>query len=205
LPGVQFAVQQQPGHAQDTVHGRPNLMAHVGEKLALGAIGCVGGLLRPVQILLQFGSLREFAGQFAFGSAALVETARQVGDVLNREDRQKAGAVLGGNRSHGDVFHAKFPRSDFTGNQGAMELRGKNRGDSIPEYSFDAPRKGGFREVRKTLARVAAQNVPAKDVRPIFQALVPVQDPVAAIEHQDSQGDPIQDFKARLWNAGRHG
>jgi hypothetical protein len=36
---VQFRIQQQPGHADNPVHGGPDFVAHVSQKLALGNIG----------------------------------------------------------------------------------------------------------------------------------------------------------------------
>jgi hypothetical protein len=39
LLGGQFRIQQQPGHADDSIHRGANLVAHVGQKLALGFIG----------------------------------------------------------------------------------------------------------------------------------------------------------------------
>ena len=39
---VQLGVQQQPGHADDAVHGRADLVAHVGQELALGDVGRLG-------------------------------------------------------------------------------------------------------------------------------------------------------------------
>ena len=39
---VQVRVQQKAGHADDAVHGRADLVAHVGQKLALGHVGHIG-------------------------------------------------------------------------------------------------------------------------------------------------------------------
>ena len=38
----QVGVQQQPDHADDAVHGRADLVAHVGQELALGDVGRLG-------------------------------------------------------------------------------------------------------------------------------------------------------------------
>ena len=43
--GVKLGVEGQLGHADDAVHRRADLVAHVGEKLALGPAGGLGGLL----------------------------------------------------------------------------------------------------------------------------------------------------------------
>jgi len=55
---VQGGAQQQLGHAQNAVHGRSDLMAHVGHELALGLAGAFGGIPRP----LQFQSLGVLIG-----------------------------------------------------------------------------------------------------------------------------------------------
>ena len=39
LLGGEVGVERQVGHADDAVHRRANLVAHVGEELALGAVG----------------------------------------------------------------------------------------------------------------------------------------------------------------------
>ncbi len=36
-------IEQQTGHADDAVHGRADLVAHVGQEFALGIGGCFGG------------------------------------------------------------------------------------------------------------------------------------------------------------------
>ena len=45
-------VQGQVGHAEDAVHGRADLVAHVGQEHALGPVGGLGRLLGPAQLLL---------------------------------------------------------------------------------------------------------------------------------------------------------
>ncbi len=45
LLGGELGVESQLGHADDAVHGRADLVAHVGQELALGAGGRLGGLL----------------------------------------------------------------------------------------------------------------------------------------------------------------
>ena len=37
LAGRELGLQRQMGHADDAVHGRTDFVAHVGEKIALGA------------------------------------------------------------------------------------------------------------------------------------------------------------------------
>ena len=52
-------VEDQLGHAEDRVHRRADLVAHVGEELALGAIRRLRGLARAHQVLVL---LPELAG-----------------------------------------------------------------------------------------------------------------------------------------------
>ena len=62
LLGGELGVQRQLGHADDAVHGRADLVAHVGQELALGPVGGLGGLLGPHQLplrLLPLGDVRE--------------------------------------------------------------------------------------------------------------------------------------------------
>jgi hypothetical protein len=42
LLGREFSVQNQIRHAQDAIHGCPDLVTHIGEKKALGAAGGFG-------------------------------------------------------------------------------------------------------------------------------------------------------------------
>ena len=53
-------LEQQAAHADDAVHGSPDLMAHIGQKTALGLAGSLRGLLGFAQCL-------PFAGLFAAG------------------------------------------------------------------------------------------------------------------------------------------
>ena len=52
LLGRELGVQDQLGHADDAVHRGADLVAHVGEELALGPAGRLGGLLGAAQFLL---------------------------------------------------------------------------------------------------------------------------------------------------------
>ena len=47
----QSSVQGQFGHADNAVHGGPDLMAHIGEEFAFGPVGILGGLLGCKQFL----------------------------------------------------------------------------------------------------------------------------------------------------------
>ena len=62
LLGGELGVERQLGHADDAVHRRADLVAHVGQELALGPAGGLGGLLGPHQLplhLLPLGDVRE--------------------------------------------------------------------------------------------------------------------------------------------------
>src|SRR3989442_8316014 len=41
----ELGVESKLRHSEDSVHGRANLVTHIGEKLALGMARCFGGLL----------------------------------------------------------------------------------------------------------------------------------------------------------------
>ena len=57
LLGVELGVEQQLGHADDAVHRRADLVAHVGEELALDAIGLLGFQLGAGERGIQRGEL----------------------------------------------------------------------------------------------------------------------------------------------------
>ena len=50
---VSVGFQRQLRHADDAVHGRADFVAHVGQELALGAAGGLGGFLGLLQLLLR--------------------------------------------------------------------------------------------------------------------------------------------------------
>ncbi len=55
LFGIQLRIQQNLGQADNAIHRRADLVAHVGQEFALGAAGGFGGLLGLQQ--LRFGLL----------------------------------------------------------------------------------------------------------------------------------------------------
>ena len=59
----QLGIEEEAGHADDAVHGRADLVAHVGEELALGA----GGDERGVAGGTKFGFDAAAGAQFAEG------------------------------------------------------------------------------------------------------------------------------------------
>ena len=79
LLGRQVGVQGQLGHADDAVHRRADLVAHVGQELALGPVGRLGGLPGLAQLLL---------GLLALGDVVdHAEQDRPAGEVHGREGR----------------------------------------------------------------------------------------------------------------------
>ncbi|EXI84558.1 MAG: hypothetical protein AW11_03796 [Candidatus Accumulibacter regalis] len=76
LPGLRELLEEQVGEADDGVHRRADLMAHVGQESALGAVrrlGCVLGVgqfggARVHQLFQVMTVLRQFGGgTVAFG------------------------------------------------------------------------------------------------------------------------------------------
>lgn len=51
LMGIERGGEQEFGHAEDAVHWRPDLMAHIGEELRLGSAGRLRSLLCQQQFL----------------------------------------------------------------------------------------------------------------------------------------------------------
>ena len=75
LPGER-GVQRQLGHADDAVHRRADFVAHVGEKVALGAVGGFGGFL---------GDLHRFVkAHLGDGGGGAVREGGKKFDVLGR-------------------------------------------------------------------------------------------------------------------------
>ena len=52
LEVVERGVQQQLGHADDAVHRRADLVAHVGQELALGTVAAIASSRRTTQFVL---------------------------------------------------------------------------------------------------------------------------------------------------------
>ena len=73
----QFGVQKQPRHANDAVHGRANLVAHVGQELGLGERGLLEPLVERYEGGVAFDKLLLAFPECPVGSIALQEV--QVG------------------------------------------------------------------------------------------------------------------------------
>ena len=78
--------RQRLRHADDAVQGRADLMAHIGEELALGAVGRLGHVARLGEgagVILQVGDVRADRDDAAGGGAAVGDTKPAVaGDAL---------------------------------------------------------------------------------------------------------------------------
>ncbi len=88
LLGRQGRAQEQLGHADHAVEGRADLVAHVGQELALGGAGGLGRLA---------GGLGQVAGLVGGGAGQLGLGGQAVGGVLGHPQG------LGGGRLGGDV------------------------------------------------------------------------------------------------------
>ncbi len=73
---LKLPVKQETGHTDDAVHGRPDFMAHVGQKFAFSAIGCLRdpagffrGRLGVEQLLLGLFVFRNFRPQLLLRSS----------------------------------------------------------------------------------------------------------------------------------------
>jgi hypothetical protein len=64
-------IEQQPGHADHAVHGRANLVAHIGQEFRLGAVGGVGGLGQLLGRLRGARQIGVGGRQGLFGALAL--------------------------------------------------------------------------------------------------------------------------------------
>ncbi len=72
---TQAGVEKQAGHADDAVHRRADLVAHVGQELALQTRGLergVAGAGDLLLLLLSFGDIHERAGEARERAAGLV-------------------------------------------------------------------------------------------------------------------------------------
>ncbi|MNS45936.1 hypothetical protein D3C72_784170 [compost metagenome] len=82
---VQIGAGQGLGHADDAVQGRANLVAHIGQELALGAVGGVGGVSgfgQGLGVALQVGDVGADSDGALFGGAAVLNPQPAVADVL---------------------------------------------------------------------------------------------------------------------------
>ena len=69
---IQLGLQRQLGHAKHTIHGRADLMAHIGQKIGLGTVGQFGAELGTLQLLGNPFGLRN-VGEVAVPQHATVQ------------------------------------------------------------------------------------------------------------------------------------
>ena len=79
LPRVERGAQQQLGHAQHAIHGRADLVAHVGEELRLRACGVERGIARGL----------ELQRALAHARIELVDARLAAADVADAGERQQ--------------------------------------------------------------------------------------------------------------------
>ena len=99
LLGGQRRVEQQPGHADDAVHRRADLVAHRGQELALGAGPRLGSIARDFQLLRLVPQLDGLRGGLATGPFDLLEPELEgglrllpLGDIANHRAEQRPAA-----------------------------------------------------------------------------------------------------------------
>ena len=86
LLGGQLGVERELGHAEDAVHRGADLVAHVGQELALGPAGCLGEL----------GRLRELHVSLLDRVDRRVQRAVHPGDLVVAHDADPMAQVAGG-------------------------------------------------------------------------------------------------------------
>ena len=114
---VSARVEQQPGHADDAVHRRADLVAHVGQELALGAGPRLGSVARDFQLLRLVPQLYGLRGGMATGPFDLLEPELEgglrllpLGDVANHGAEQRPAADHHGADDQLDRDDAAVPR-----------------------------------------------------------------------------------------------
>ncbi len=140
LPCVQFRAVQQAAEADDTVEGRADLMAHVGQKLRLGAIGLQGASVCQVELdvldldgfhgLLQLlGGLFDLGLQIVMGGGKMVpegvEPLHELGELGLAGQGQRVGCHAGGQAR--EVFAGVL--------EGLAESAGRRVGDQEQQQS----------------------------------------------------------------------
>src|SRR5205085_3512224 len=110
LFAAQFALQQQPGHGDDTVHRGADFMAHVGQKFRLGTRAGFGGQPRGFQVAVGLGQLvlKKLGAEGGADPRAQLGDFVRFGDVIHRAEFEAAefigGAVPGSENDDGDIF-----------------------------------------------------------------------------------------------------
>uniref|UniRef100_A0A0N4ZCW1 Flagellar hook-associated protein 1 n=1 Tax=Parastrongyloides trichosuri TaxID=131310 RepID=A0A0N4ZCW1_PARTI len=107
LGGAQFRSRQRLGHADDAVQRRADLVAHIGQEAALGAIGGFGGVASLGQSFGaadHVGDVRTDGDQTAAGGATVLDTQPAIADL--KLARALRIAALGQSFSGPGVFAA---------------------------------------------------------------------------------------------------
>ena len=95
----QVGVQEKVGHPDNAVHRRPDFMAHVGQEIALGLIGILGGLVGLLDLKLRLLKRRHM-----FLLRVLHERAPNCIGKQNKADRNQsddAGGIDDPKPKHG--------------------------------------------------------------------------------------------------------
>ena len=112
-------LQREFGHAHDAVHRRADFVAHVGEEVALGSIGFLGGVLGD--------------SQFVFGSAQLGSRAFQL--VIGNRQLTRAGFGRGGPFGHA-LFQRLVQTPQLGKAFGVLQRGTGDRGDKRGQAFF---------------------------------------------------------------------
>ena len=119
LRRVERGLPEQIGHAEDGVHRRADLVAHVGQELALGAARFLGGLARALRV----GDVVDDAAAPAASEpqpAPAQEALRAAGSVAGDQERERRPVAAAGRPGMARfllhvVGHGGDPRVDRAG------------------------------------------------------------------------------------------
>ena len=133
--GFELGVEHQLGHADHAVHRRADLVAHVGQELALGPIGRLGRLTRDVQVPDQpepDDSQADLAGRRFQGGE---HGPRGLATEADREDSLEVRTVGEGKtcRRHEDGIPSRNGLGPRPGGPRLLEFGGACRDDSVDE------------------------------------------------------------------------
>ncbi len=98
---VQRGVEQQAGHADHAVHRRPDLVAHVGQELALGPVGRLGLLAMEAQRLLHLATQADAGHHFREDRQQPPFRLREGMQPAHEIEADKAQAAAGIDHRHG--------------------------------------------------------------------------------------------------------
>ena len=174
------AAAQELGEAEDGIHRRADLVAHVGEELALRAVGGLGFVARQLELhflLLELGNVLE-AHQDTAGLRAGAEHRRAVDD----ESTQRAGRR--GQAHEGIALHAALVQCRAPGQLG--------RGDGC-----------GVRGEPSQGARIHAGERLGRLAQDLGDGLVRKHDTLIAVQHQQAPGQRVERSAHAAGNGAR--